>query len=92
MQTTRSSSSSLTQRQCAACANLQIAEGGPSLALDSTDDPATTSLNCPSSTMCLACLPACSCASCDDGGNLLACDGPCMRSFHIGERHNNTCL
>ncbi|KAI7842773.1 hypothetical protein COHA_003520 [Chlorella ohadii] len=24
------------------------------------------------------------CALCDDGGNLLACDGPCMRSFHTG--------
>lgn len=49
MQTTRSSSSSLMLRECAAWGKeWQIAEGGPSLALDSTDDPATTSLNCPS--------------------------------------------
>ena len=25
------------------------------------------------------------CAWCDDGGNLLMCDGPCMRAFHVGE-------
>ena len=24
------------------------------------------------------------CAWCDDGGNLLMCDGPCMRAFHVG--------
>ncbi|XP_048134877.1 protein ENHANCED DOWNY MILDEW 2-like [Rhodamnia argentea] len=27
------------------------------------------------------------CALCDDGGNLLCCEGKCMRSFHAAEEH-----
>lgn len=33
------------------------------------------------------------CIFCDDGGNLLCCDGPCMRSFHPRREDgtNTTC-
>lgn len=29
------------------------------------------------------------CIFCDDGGQLLCCDGPCMRSFHATIKHGN---
>ncbi|KAG7037353.1 Protein ENHANCED DOWNY MILDEW 2, partial [Cucurbita argyrosperma subsp. argyrosperma] len=32
------------------------------------------------------------CAFCDNGGNLLCCDGRCMRSFHATEENDDECL
>lgn len=29
------------------------------------------------------------CAWCDDGGDLVMCDGPCMRGFHMGLSHKD---
>ena len=29
------------------------------------------------------------CAQCDNGGDLLLCDGPCMRAFHIPEEEGD---
>lgn len=34
----------------------------------------------------LLCVCVCRCPECDDGGDLLSCDGPCMRAFHFGFR------
>lgn len=46
--------------------------GHPALPLRLADHPA-----------CTRHPPCNSCCACDDGGDLLACDGPCMRSFHV---------
>lgn len=40
-------------------------------------------------------LPASTCCSafhrCDDGGNLLLCDGTCMRGFHVQTEEEGSC-